>query len=158
VAKRSAGILVYRERAALEVLVVHPGGPFWAKRDAASWSIPKGEVDDGEDPLDAARRELGEELGAALELTGLVDLGEVRQKAGKVVRAWGARGDFDPAALASNTFEMEWPPRSGQRQAFPEVDRAAWVEPAEARRLLLPAQTAFVDRLLEVVEPVGQEQ
>ena len=157
-AKRSAGILVYRERAALEVLVVHPGGPFWAKRDAASWSIPKGEVDDGEEPLAAARRELGEELGAALELTGLVDLGEVRQKAGKVVRAWGARGDFDPGALASNTFEMEWPPRSGRRQAFPEVDRAAWVEPAEARRLLLPAQTAFVDRLLEVVEPVGQEQ
>jgi predicted NUDIX family NTP pyrophosphohydrolase len=158
VAKRSAGILVYRERDALEVLVVHPGGPFWARRDAASWTIPKGEVDDGEDPLDAARRELGEELGAALELTALVDLGEVRQRAGKVVRAWGARGDFDPAALASNTFEMEWPPRSGQRQAFPEVDRAAWVEPAEARRLLLPAQTAFVDRLLEVVEAVGQEQ
>jgi len=158
VAKRSAGILVYRERAALEVLVVHPGGPFWAKRDAASWSIPKGEIDDGEDPLAAARRELGEELGATLELSDLVDLGEVRQKAGKVVRAWGARGDFDPGALASNTFEMEWPPRSGQRQAFPEVDRAAWVEPAEARRLLLPAQTAFVDRLLEVVEPVGQEQ
>ena len=157
-AKRSAGILVYRERAALEVLVVHPGGPFWAKRDAASWTIPKGEVDDGEDPLAAARRELGEELGAALELTGLVDLGEVRQKAGKVVRAWGARGDFDPTTLASNSFEMEWPPRSGERRAFPEVDRAAWVEPAEARRLLLPAQTAFVDRLLEVVEPVGQEQ
>ena len=157
-AKRSAGILVYRERAALEVLVVHPGGPFWAKRDAASWSIPKGEVDDGEEPLAAARRELGEELGATLELSDLVDLGEVRQKAGKVVRAWGARGDFDPGALASNTFEMEWPPRSGQRRAFPEVDRAAWVEPAEARRLLLPAQTAFVDRLLEVVEPVGQEQ
>jgi predicted NUDIX family NTP pyrophosphohydrolase len=151
VAKRSAGILVYRERGSFEVLVVHPGGPFWANRDAASWSIPKGEIDDGEDPLAAARRELGEELGSALELTGLVDLGEVRQKAGKTVRAWGARGDFDPETLASNTFEMEWPPRSGRRQEFPEVDRAAWVEVAEARRLLLPAQTAFVDRLLDAV-------
>ena len=150
-AKRSAGILVYRERDSLELLVVHPGGPFWAKRDAASWSIPKGEIDDGEDPLAAARRELAEELGAALELTGLVDLGEVRQKAGKIVHAWGARGDFDPETLASNTFEMEWPPRSGRRQEFPEVDRAAWVDAGEARRLLLPAQAAFVDRLLEAV-------
>ncbi len=158
-AKRSAGILVYRRHGdALEVLVVHPGGPFWARRDAASWSIPKGEIDDGEDPLAAARRELGEELGAQLELTGLVDLGEVRQKAGKVVRAWGARGAFDPETLASNTFEMEWPPRSGRRQEFPEIDRAAWVDPGEARRLLLPAQTAFVDRLLEIVETVGEEQ
>jgi predicted NUDIX family NTP pyrophosphohydrolase len=151
VAKRSAGILVYRRRAVLEVLVVHPGGPFWAKRDAGSWSIPKGEIDDGEEPVAAARRELGEELGTQLELSDLVDLGEVRQKAGKVVHAWGARGDFDPATLASNTFEMEWPPRSGRRQAFPEVDRAAWAGADEARRLLLPAQGAFVDRLVELV-------
>jgi predicted NUDIX family NTP pyrophosphohydrolase len=151
VAKRSAGILVYRRRAGLEVLVVHPGGPFWARRDAGAWSIPKGEVDDGEEPLAAARRELREELGADVELAGVVDLGEVRQKAGKVVRAWAGCGDFDPAALASNTFEMEWPPRSGRRQEFPEVDRATWAAPAEARRLLIDAQAAFVDRLVALV-------
>lgn len=151
VTKRSAGILVYRDRGGRELLVVHPGGPFWARRDAASWSIPKGEIDAGEDPLAAARRELGEELGTELELADLVDLGEVRQKAGKVVRAWGARSDFDLTTLASNTFEMEWPPRSARRQEFPEVDRAAWVDADEARRLLLPAQTAFVDRLLEAI-------
>lgn len=156
--KRSAGILVYRLRDGVEVLVVHPGGPFWARREAGAWTIPKGEVGPAEEPLDAARRELAEELGSELELTDVVDLGEVRQKAGKVVHAWAARGDFDPEALASNTFEMEWPPRSGQRRAFPEVDRAAWVDPAEARRLLLDAQAALVDRLLEVVEPRGQER
>jgi predicted NUDIX family NTP pyrophosphohydrolase len=151
VTKRSAGILLYRHRDGLQLLIVHPGGPFWARRDAASWSIPKGEIDEGEDPLAAARRELGEELGAEPELVDLVDLGEIRQKAGKVVRAWGARGDFDPDALASNSFEMEWPPRSGRRQEFPEVDRAAWVGADEARRLLLPAQALFVDRLLEAL-------
>lgn len=153
--KRSAGVLVYRDRDGLELLVVHPGGPFWARRDAASWSIPKGEVNAGEDALAAARRELAEELGAELDLTGLVDLGEVRQKAGKVVHAWGARGDFDPVLLASNTFEIEWPPRSGRRREFPEVDRAAWVDADAARRLLLPAQTPFVDRLLEAVGARG---
>ncbi len=155
-ASRSAGILLYRHAPQIEVLVVHPGGPYWSRRDEGSWSIPKGEVDAGEDPLAAARRELAEELGAAIDLTGVVDLGEVRQKAGKVVRAWGARGDFDPAALASNTFEMEWPPRSGRRREFPEVDRAAWVAPDAARRLLLSAQAAFVNRLVEVVEAPGQ--
>lgn len=155
-AKRSAGILLYRRAPALEVLIVHPGGPFWARRHEGAWSIPKGEIDDGEDPLAAARRELGEELGATLELRDVVDLGDVRQKAGKVVHAWGARGDFDPAALASNTFEMEWPPRSGRRREFPEVDRAAWVGPADARRLLLGAQTEFVDRLVDLVQTGGE--
>lgn len=151
-AARSAGILLYRERDGLELLVVHPGGPYWARRDEGSWSIPKGEVRDGEDPLGAARRELAEELGAEVELRDVAALGDVRQKAGKVVSAWAARGDFDPALLASNTFALEWPPRSGRRQEFPEVDRAAWVGPAEAQRLLIEAQTAFVDRVVALVE------
>jgi predicted NUDIX family NTP pyrophosphohydrolase len=149
VAKRSAGILVYRERDVFEFLVVHPGGPFWAKRDAASWSITKGEIDDGEDPLAAARRELAEELGAALELTGLVDLGEVRQKAGKIVHAWGARGDFDPETLASNTFEMEWPPRSGQKKQFPEIDRIGWFGLPAAMKKIIAYQRPFLIELQE---------
>ena len=156
--KRSAGILLYRERDGPELLIVHPGGPFWARRDERAWSIPKGEIDAGEEPLDAARRELGEELGASIDLGAIVDLGEVRQKGGKVVHAWAAQGDFDPGTLHSLTFELEWPPRSGRRQTFPEVDRAAWVAPDEARRLLVAAQAQFVDRLLERVEPLGAEQ
>lgn len=157
-AKRSAGILLHRDRDGLELLIVHPGGPFWSRRDDAAWSIPKGEIAPGEDPLAAARRELYEELGPAVELGELTDLGEVRQRAGKVVHAWAAPGEFDPEQLASNTFEIEWPPRSGRRQEFPEVDRAAWVTPADARRLLVSAQAAFVDRLLELVEAAGEQQ
>jgi predicted NUDIX family NTP pyrophosphohydrolase len=147
---QSAGILLHRERAgAIEVLIVHPGGPFWAKRNAGAWSIPKGEHADDEDPRDCARRELEEELGSAVTLGELVDLGSVRQKSGKVVRAWAAPGDFDPAQLRSNTFAMEWPPKSGREQTFPEVDRAAWVDVDDAREKLVPAQAAFVDRLVE---------
>jgi predicted NUDIX family NTP pyrophosphohydrolase len=148
--KRSAGILLYRVRDGTpEVLLVHPGGPFWTKRDQGAWSIPKGEYDDGEDPRACALRELQEELGTAPQLGALIDVGSVRQKGGKEVVAWAAEGDFDPSTLRSNTFEMEWPPRSGRRQEFPEVDRAEWFEPAEARERILPAQAPFLDRLAE---------
>jgi len=150
VARQSAGILLYRLRdGAPEVLLVHPGGPLWASKDAGAWSIPKGEHDEDEDPEACARRELEEELGAALDLGELVDLDTVRLKSRKTVRAWAAEGDFDPAQLSSNTFEMEWPPRSGRRQEFPEIDRAEWLSPAAAREKINPAQAAFIDRLLE---------
>jgi predicted NUDIX family NTP pyrophosphohydrolase len=130
--------------------LVHPGGPFWAKRDAGSWSIPKGEYDDGEEPLAAALREFEEEIGSPLDAVGeLIDLGDVRQKNRKVVTAWAAEGDVDASAVRSNTFEMEWPPRSGQRQEFPEIDRAEWFPLARAREKLIEAQAAFVDRLEE---------
>jgi predicted NUDIX family NTP pyrophosphohydrolase len=151
-AKESAGILLFRNRDAPEVLLVHPGGPFWAKKDLGAWSIPKGGPGEGEDPRQCALRELGEELGPAapsLKLSGLTELGSVRQKGGKVVYAWAAEAEFDPEALDSNHFEMEWPPRSGARREFPEVDRAEWFEPAEARRRILPAQAELIDRLLE---------
>jgi predicted NUDIX family NTP pyrophosphohydrolase len=149
-AARSAGILLYRRGASgPEVLLVHPGGPFWARRDAGAWSIPKGEQDDGEEPVDTARREFAEETGHALPLDELVPLGEVRQRSGKRVQAWAAEGDLDPEAVRSNTFEMQWPPRSGQLQSFPEVDRAGWFALDEALERLLPAQTPFVDRLRE---------
>jgi predicted NUDIX family NTP pyrophosphohydrolase len=133
-----------------EVLLVHPGGPYWAKKDLGAWSIPKGEYGEGEEPRDCALRELGEELGEApvLDHEALIDLGAVKQKGGKVVRAWAAEGDFDPAALRSNTFAMEWPPRSGTEREFPEVDRAEWFAPEEARRRILEAQAELVDRLL----------
>ena len=152
-AKRSAGILLYRLAAAEpELLLVHPGGPFWAKKDLGAWSIPKGEHGDGKEPRACALRELGEELGDAaptIDPAALIELGEVRQKGGKLVRAWAAEADFDPAALSSDTFTMEWPPHSGAEREFPEVDRAEWFEPATARRKLLAAQAAFVDRLLD---------
>src|ERR671931_2335727 len=148
-ATHSAGILLYRLRdGAPEVLLVHPGGPFWARKDAGAWSIPKGEHDEGEDGRACALRELAEELGSEVALGDLVELGSVRQRSGKVVTAWAAGGTFDPADLRSNTFEMEWPPRSGRRQTFPEVDRALWCDPNTARDKLNPAQTEFVDRLL----------
>jgi predicted NUDIX family NTP pyrophosphohydrolase len=132
------------------VLLVHPGGPFWAKRDDGAWSIPKGEYEEGEEPLAAALREFEEELGSALDVVGeLIELGDVRQKNRKVVTAWAAEGDVDASAVRSNTFEMEWPPRSGRRQAFPEIDRAEWFPLARAREKLIEAQAAFVDRLEE---------
>ena len=150
--RSSAGILLFRVAGgAPEVLLIHPGGPFWAKRDLGAWSIPKGELEEGEDPRDCALRELEEELGAApgLAAGSLIELGSVRQKAGKVVHAWAAKGDFDPAALRSDTFTIEWPPRSGAEREFPEVDRAEWFAPAAARRKIVAAQAAFIDRLLE---------
>jgi predicted NUDIX family NTP pyrophosphohydrolase len=153
-AKESAGILLFRNRAAPELLLVHPGGPFWARKDLGAWSIPKGGRGEGEDPQQCAMRELAEELGPAapsIEAGGLTELGSIRQKGGKVVRAWAVEGDFDPEALDSNRFEMEWPPRSGTRHEFPEVDRAEWFEPGEARRRILPAQMELIDRLLELL-------
>jgi predicted NUDIX family NTP pyrophosphohydrolase len=149
--KRSAGILLHRRSAggALEVLLVHPGGPFWAKKDLGAWSIPKGEHEDGEDARAAALREFEEELGSPAVEGELVDLGEVRQKSGKVVTAWALEGDIDADGIRSNTFEMEWPPRSGKTREFPEVDRAAWFGLDEARERILPAQAPLLDRLAE---------
>jgi predicted NUDIX family NTP pyrophosphohydrolase len=150
-AKRSAGILLYRRRedGGPEVLLVHPGGPFWARKDLGAWSIPKGEHGDDEDATAAARREFEEEIGTALPEGPLTALGEVRQRNGKRVQAWAAEGDLDPATVRSNTFELEWPPRSGRTQAFPEIDRAAWFGLDEARERLLGAQAPFLDRLRE---------
>jgi predicted NUDIX family NTP pyrophosphohydrolase len=143
--KQSAGILLRRGD---EVLLVHPGGPFWAKKDAGAWSIPKGEYEEGDDPRACSLREFEEELGTPLpEGTELVELGSVRQKSGKVITAFAADGDLDPETITSNTFEIEWPPRSGRMQAFPEVDRAAWFSIAEAREKLNPAQAEFLVRL-----------
>jgi predicted NUDIX family NTP pyrophosphohydrolase len=148
-ARRSAGLLLYRRRdGAVELLLVHPGGPLWAKRDAGAWSIPKGEVGQGEDPRAVALREFEEETGHPPPRGELVALGEVRQRGGKLVSAWAAAGDLDPAAITSNTFTLEWPPRSGNRREFPEIDRAGWFDPATAREKLLAAQAELVDRLL----------
>jgi predicted NUDIX family NTP pyrophosphohydrolase len=150
--KRSAGILLFRrDGAGIEVLLVHPGGPYWSRRDEGAWSIPKGELDDGEEPLAGALRELEEELGPDCSLAGAepIELGSVRQRAGKVVEAWAAEGRFDPGALRSSTFSVEWPPRSGERRDFPEVDRAEWFDPESARGKINPAQAEFLDRLLE---------
>jgi predicted NUDIX family NTP pyrophosphohydrolase len=147
--KRSAGLLMYRYRnCAVEVLLVHPGGPFWAKKDLGAWSIPKGEYAEGEDPLEAAGREFEEETGFAAG-GNLIELGEVKQSGGKTVIAWAFEGDCDPGELRSNTFSMEWPPRSGRRIEAPEVDRAAWYGVEDAKARLLTGQRAFVDRLLE---------
>ena len=142
--KRSAGVLLRRDDG--RVLLVHPGGPFWARKDAGAWSIPKGEFDDGEDPEACARREFLEELGASAPAE-LVDLGTVQQKNRKEVRAFFGDGDVDVAGIVSNTFEMEWPPRSGRMQSFPEIDRAEWFTLDDAREKLNPAQAEFLDRL-----------
>jgi len=156
--KRSAGVLLFRRRQGgePEYLLVHPGGPFWAKRDEGAWSIPKGEIEDGEEARACALRELAEELGAEaaprLDPERLLELGTVRQRAGKLVEAWAAEAEFDPDRLASNTFEMEWPPRSGREQSFPEVDRAQWFGLEEARRRILPGQVELLDRLAETLE------
>ena len=147
-ARSSAGILLFRTRSGTpEVLLVHPGGPFWARRDAGAWSIPKGEHGDEEDPLQCALREFAEETGSALEPAELIELGTIRQKAGKLVTAWAAEGDLDPATVTSNTFNIQWPPRSGRMAEFPEVDRAEWFALAQAREKLVPAQAELVDRL-----------
>ena len=146
-AKTSAGLLVYRHTSGgLEVLLVHPGGPFWAKRDHGAWTIPKGEVGADEPPLDAARREFHEETGFSTDGEYL-KLSPARQPGGKVVHAWAVEGDCDPARLRSNTFTLEWPPRSGNRKDFPEIDRAAWFPIDEALRRILPAQAAFLHEL-----------
>lgn len=136
-------------RNGVEVLLVHPGGPFWQKRDDGAWSIPKGEIEPGEKPIEVARREFKEELGLPAPEGDLVPLGSVRQAGGKVVQAWAVRSDIDVSDVRSTTFDMEWPPRSGKRHAFPEVDRAEWFELATARRKIVPAQAKFLDRLEE---------
>jgi predicted NUDIX family NTP pyrophosphohydrolase len=149
-AKRSAGILLFRGRGPeLRLLLVHPGGPFWAKKDLGAWSIPKGEYEEGENPLAVARRELEEELGSPAPAGDAIELGELVQPSRKVITAFAIEGDFDPSRLKSNLFEMEWPPKSGRRQSFPEVDRAQWFTLEEAREKILPGQRPFIDRLLE---------
>lgn len=154
-AKTSAGLLLYRRvgasPGAFEVLLVHPGGPFWARKDTGSWSIPKGEYVDGEEPLEVARREFAEEVGSNPPDGAYVELGEVRQAGGKRVTAWAAEGDLDAAGVVSNEFEMEWPRGSGVVASFPEVDRAEWFDPATARDKLVGAQATFVDRLTDVL-------
>jgi predicted NUDIX family NTP pyrophosphohydrolase len=145
--KRSAGMLMYqREGAGVRVLLVHPGGPFWAKKDDGAWQIPKGEYDEAEDALTCAKREFAEELGRAPEGDPW-PLGEIVQPGGKRVTAWAIEGAFDVRTLASNAFDLEWPPKSGRRQTFPEVDRAEWFTLAEARRKILPGQREFIERL-----------
>ncbi|MFP4512224.1 MAG: NUDIX domain-containing protein [Acidimicrobiales bacterium] len=154
----SAGLVVYRRGAgpdpvALEVLLVHPGGPYWANKDDGAWSIPKGEHQPDEDPLGVARREFAEELGIAPPAGEARELGEVRQAGGKRVRAWAIAGDLDLSAVASNTFEMEWPPRSGERRSFPEIDRAEWLPMQVARTKILAGQLPLLDRLVAMVSP-----
>ena len=146
--KASAGLLLYRRAGdRLEVFLVHPGGPFWAKKDRGAWSLPKGELDDDEDPLAAAKREFVEETGFAID-GDFRALKELRQPSGKTIFAWAVEGDCDPADLRSNSFEMEWPPKSGKRQAFPEVDRAAWFTIEEARERILKGQAPFLEELI----------
>lgn len=149
-AKHSAGILLYRNTGeTYEVLLVHPGGPFWAKKDAGVWSIPKGEFGEDEEPLVAAKRELTEELGRHVPKGELVPLGEAKQPSGKVVHAWALEADLDAGNIKSNIITIDWPPRSGKKLEIPEVDRAGWFSLAEATIKLLPGQLPFLDRLAE---------
>jgi predicted NUDIX family NTP pyrophosphohydrolase len=149
--KVSAGLLMYRKRnQQLEVLLVHLGGPFWAKKDAGAWFVPKGEVNPGEDELSAAKREFAEETGLA-PAENLLPLGSVKHKSGKKVSAWAFEGDCDPAALRSNTFQMEWPPRSGKTLEFPEIDRAAFFTLDAAREKMHPVEFEFVSRLVKAI-------
>ena len=153
--KRSAGFLLYRRKDdTVEVFLVHPGGPFWAKKDMGAWSIPKGEYADGEEPLMAARREFQEETGFAPPAT-CVDLGEIRQSGGKIVHAWAGDGDCDPKRLVSNHCEIEWPPRSGRKIEIPEVDRGEWFGLDAARARILKSQEMFLDRLAHELNIAG---
>jgi predicted NUDIX family NTP pyrophosphohydrolase len=167
VAKLSAGLLLFRRRNHLEVLLVHPGGPFYRRKDAGAWSVPKGEYDEGVDPVSIAMREFTEETGMAppVGVDALVDLGSVKQKSGKVVSVWAAEADLDVSEIQSNTFTLEWPPKSGKTEAFPEVDRAEWFDLNAAKEKLLLAQTEFIDRLASALgetvpaaEPATAEQ
>jgi predicted NUDIX family NTP pyrophosphohydrolase len=148
----SAGLLVYRRGEQLEVLLAHPGGPFWAKKDAGAWTIPKGLVDPGEDQLAAAKREFTEETGFTPE-GPFKPLRAVTQKSGKTVHGFACMGDFDTGKLRSNTFEIEWPPRSGKHRSFPEIDRLAWLSLAAAREKILPYQLPFLDELEAATKP-----
>jgi predicted NUDIX family NTP pyrophosphohydrolase len=154
--KLSAGVLVYRTRdRVVEVLLAHPGGPFWARKDDGAWSIPKGEYADGDDPWAAAQREFGEELGLPVPAGPRVDFGPLKQPSGKVVAAFAVRGDLDVTDARSNTFELEWPKGSGRMREFPEVDRVAWFPVAQARTKLLKGQRAFLDQLMAQPELTG---
>jgi len=149
--KRSAGLLMYRRpETGVEVFLVHPGGPIWAKKNLASWTIPKGEYLEDEDPLEAAKREFQEET-SFVAAGPFVELGEIRQPSGKIVKAWALEGDCDPAHLLSNTCFIEWPPRSGKRLEIPEVDRGGWFTIDHARKHIFPAQIPFLDRLLRLL-------
>jgi predicted NUDIX family NTP pyrophosphohydrolase len=152
-ARVSAGVLLYRfaDGGAVEVLIGHMGGPFWARKDDGGWSIPKGEAAPGEELLDVARREFAEELGLPVPAAQFVDLGEARVSSGKVLSVWAAEGDLDATAAVSNTFPLEWPPRSGRIQEFPEIDRSAWFAVDVARQKLVKGQLPFLDRLLAAV-------
>jgi len=152
-AKKSAGLLLFRRinAAGIEVLLVHPGGPFWRNKDEGAWTIPKGEFDQDEDPLAAARREFEEETGSAPPAGRYIPLKAIKQKNGKTVHAWAVEGDFDPATLASNAFEIEWPPKSGLRQEFPEVDRAEWFSPEAATGKILSGQGKLISELLDIL-------
>ena len=146
--RQSAGLLVFRgDLSELEVLLAHPGGPYWSKKDAGAWTIPKGEFLDEEEALTAAKREFEEEMGSPID-GDFLELEPLRQPGGKTIYAWAVRGDFDPARLSSNLFSMEWPPKSGRREEFPEVDRAAWFSIAQARVKILPGQAPFLDALV----------
>lgn len=156
--KRSAGLLLYRTvEGRTEVLLVHPGGPFWARRDLGTWSIPKGEIEADEEPRAAALREFEEETGTALPALDLLDLGEAVQPSRKVVAAMAAAHDLDAGAIVSNEIEIEWPPRSGRRRLVPEVDRAAWFGLADAERRILPGQRVFLARLGDALSPARKD-
>ena len=150
--RTSAGILLWRKRdGRLEVLLAHQGGPFWAKKDLGHWTIPKGEVEPGEELEQVARREFAEETGHDAPDRPLIELGEITQKSGKLVLGWAVEGDLDPSTAVSNTYDLEWPPRSGVIRAFPEIDRVEWFDLDQARRKLKAAQVPFLDRLQEVL-------
>jgi len=147
--KKSAGILLYRVKDGKpEVFLAHPGGPFWKNKDLEAWSIPKGEFDDAEEPLAAALREFEEETGKRLPGKKGIALNPVKMKSGKLIYAWAIEGDIDPATIVSNVFETEWPPKSGKKQSFPEIDRAAWFSIAEAKKKVNPAQVALIEELV----------
>jgi len=150
--KKTAGLLLYRIRdSAVEVFLVHPGGPFWAKKDEGAWSIPKGEFADDEQPLSAATREFQEETGFSME-GNFMPLAPLKQRSGKLVYAWALEGDCDAGAIKSNLFSMEWPPRSGKRQEYPEVDRASWFNLDSAKRRIVPGQIAFLEELQQMLD------
>lgn len=156
--KTSAGLIVFRLRkGTAELLLGHMGGPLWSRKDEGAWSIPKGELSEGEDALTAARREFEEELGHPPPGAPVIELGEIRQRAGKRVVAFAVEGDFDPARLEPGTFQLEWPPRSGRRQTFPELDRVAWFDLPTARRKVVQGQVPLLDRLAERLSAPGSE-
>jgi predicted NUDIX family NTP pyrophosphohydrolase len=155
--KTTAGLLLYRRRGELEVFLVHPGGPFWAKKDLGAWSLPKGEISDGEELLHAARREFTEETGFAID-GEFRPLDPLKQSGGKVVHAWAIEGDCDPSQVRSNLFSLEWPPKSGKVLEFPEVDRAGWFTIPAARQRIIAAQSGFLDQLIALLDSAKQPE